>query len=263
MSEKFHFSLTLFSTDCDFIAKAVGAGVDEIMVDWEHTGKTARQVNFDTEVNNQTTVDLQRVRACTPITVICRLNAVGASTTAEIEQAVESGANEIMLPMVRKTAEVELVLDRVRERCGVGILVETNEVIECLPDMAKLPLSRVYVGLNDLAIERRTPSIFTAIMDGTVEHIRSFFEAPFGFGGLTLPQFGNPIPCRLLIAEMARLNCTFSFLRRSFMRDTKGRDLAIEVPRILQALAKSWQRPAELIQRDRDELIQTIALQST
>jgi hypothetical protein len=253
------FSLTLFSTDCDFITQATAAGIDEILVDWEYIGKSARQMDADTQINQATVTDLQRVRGCTTARVLCRINSFGGTTPDEIEAAVDAGVDEIMLPMVRTPAEVEIVLKRVEERCGVGILVETVAATQCLGELGQLPLARVYVGLNDLAIERGSPSIFTALIDGTVEHIRPYFDIPFGFGGLTLPQFGNPIPCRLLIAEMVRLDCQFSFLRRSFYRDIQGRDLTAEIPRIHQALAQARERSPERVQQDRVELMETIS----
>jgi hypothetical protein len=150
--------------------------------------------------------------------------------------------------------EVAAVLGWGNGRCGVGILVETVDAVWQVEELARLPLSRVYVGLNDLAIERNAPNLFTALTDGTVERIQRSCHVPFGFGGLTLPERGYPIPCRLLIGEMARLNCDFSFLRRSFYRDIRDRDLAVEVPRILEAIRQARLRSPEAIARDRREL---------
>ena len=266
------FALTLFSTNPTFIQQAVAAGVDAVLVDWEYRGKERRQASADTQINHDTVDDLRRVRSCTDALVICRINGRSAVTTGEveqpveagagvpllptdeIEQAIEAGADELLLPMVRTVEEVELVLDQVAGRCGVGILIETMEAMGLVEKLARLQLSRVYVGLNDLAIERSTRNIFIPLIDGTLECIRRSFHVPFGFGGLTLPDRGYPIPCRLLIGEMARLDCNFSFLRRSFHADTRGRDLAVEVPRIHEALGKAFRRPPDTIARERGEL---------
>ena len=35
-------------------------------------------------------------------------------------------------------------------------------------DLCRLPLTRVYVGLNDLSIDRGLANIFTSVADGTV-----------------------------------------------------------------------------------------------
>ncbi len=237
------FSLTLFSTDAAFIKKAVSAGVDEIIVDWERRGKAERQSGFDTEINADTVADLRLVRSSTRAKVICRINQSGPTTGEEIEQAIEGQANEILMPMVRSVSEVEAALKRSDGRCGIGILVETVAALQILDPLSDLPLSRVYVGLNDLSIERGKPSIFEAILDGTVESIRSHFRVPFGFGGLTLPEGGHPIPCRLLMGEMARLGCAFSFLRRSFYRDIQGRDPGLKSRGILRAMQQAQARP--------------------
>lgn len=244
------FSLFLFSTDPVTIREAVAAGVAGIIVDWEHIGKERRQAHADTQVNRDTVDDLRRVRDCTEAPVICRINNC-ERTAAEAEQAIEGGADEILLPMVRSVREVEAVQDQIRGRCAVGILVETLAAVESSSELARLPLSRVYVGLNDLAIERRSLNIFTAVADGTVERVRRCCNVPFGFGGLTLPDRGCPIPCRLLIGEMLRLQCEFSFLRRSFYRDVAGRALSAEFPRILEALERARRRPPETVTSDR------------
>ncbi len=134
------------------------------------------------------------------------------------------------------------MIGHVNGRCGVGMLLETCEAVVGAADFARLPLSRVYVGLNDLAIARRSANIFEAVADGTVDRLRPLFTVPFGFGGLTLPDAGHPIPCRLLMAEMTRLECTFSFLRRSFRRDTQGRPLADALAAMRLGLEQSRER---------------------
>ena len=244
----------LFSTNPTFIRQSVEAGVRGIVVDWEHTGKERRQALADTQINRDTLDDLRRVRACTHALVICRMNGYGATTAEEVEQAVEAGADELLLPMVQTVEEVEAVLDQVKDRCGVGILVETVAATMLVEGLARLPLSRVYVGFNDLAIERKTPNIFAAVSDGTVDRVRRSFHIPFGFGGLTLPDCGYPIPCRLLIGEMIRINCDFSVLRRSFYRDIRGRDPAFEIPRLLEALRQAALRSPAAVASDRHDL---------
>jgi len=248
------FSLIAFSTQPNFIRRAVTAGVDEIIVDWETRGKQDRQAFADTEINRDTLDDLRRVRACTDARLICRVNPFDGSTPDEVEQAVGAGADEILLPMVRSLQEVATILRWVNGRCGVGILIETVDAVRRVDELGRFPLSRVYVGLNDLAIERNTPNIFTALADGTVERIRRSCSAPFGFGGLTLPECGHPIPCRLLIGEMARLKSNFSFLRRSFYRDMRGREVTVEVPRILEAIRQAHRRSPQAVAQDRREL---------
>jgi hypothetical protein len=253
------FDLLLFSTDPAAIRPAAAAGVAGFIVDWEWIGKEERQTAADTEVNRDTVEDLRRARAATRARLLCRLNAVGETTEREIEEAIGAGADELLIPMVRAPREVEGVLARVGGRCGVGILVETVAAVREAAALARLPLSRVYVGLNDLAIERRTSHIFAPLADGLLDRIRDAFGVPFGFGGLTLPERGHPVPCRLLIAEMARLRTDFSFLRRSFRRDMAGRDPAVEVPRLAAALDAARRRTPVEVAADREELLAVLA----
>jgi hypothetical protein len=62
----------------------------------------------------------------------------------------------------------------------------------------------------------------------------------------------------LLIGEMARLECSFSFLRRSFTRDTAGKRLQPLVPRIRAALLEAAARTAAEVQRDREEFLRAV-----
>jgi len=252
------FALFLFSTDTEFIQLAVQGGVAGIVVDWEHIGKAQRQTGFDTQISQDTLEDLRRVRGCTEACVVCRINPFGPWSRREVEEAIDAGADEILIPMVCSPEEVEQVLTWVRERCGVGILIETLEAVHKCHGLARLPLTRVYLGLQDLAIARGTPNPFRAIADGIVERVRRQVGVPFGFAGLSLPEAGSPIPCRLLIAEMARLGCSFSFLRRSFLRDIRGRDPRWEIPRLLDAIHEAFQHPPAMREAMHRELLTTI-----
>lgn len=245
------FDLLLFTKNQNCAAEALVAGVHAIIVDWENRGKPERQRGADTQINFDTLDDLRRLRRAgiRPLTV--RINGFGSHTSTEVEEAISSGADEILLPMVRKPQEVAKCLHMVNERCKVGILIETPEAVAAAAELGRFPLSRVYVGLNDLAICRKSSSIFEALVDGTVDGIRPHITTDFGVGGLTLPERGHPIPCRLLAGELVRLQCSFSFLRRSFLSDMRGRRMSDEVPRILQAVEALQSRDATEVSRDR------------
>jgi hypothetical protein len=251
-------SLLLFSTDPCLVGPALAAGAAGVVVDWERNGKLDRQRGADTQIGTDTMDDLRRVRAATRANVVCRVNPWDLGGAAELELAVEGGADEVLLPMVRHPREVERALDLAAGRCGLGILVETVDAVARAPELGQLPLSRVYVGLNDLAIERGTRSIFTPLLDGTLERVRPAFSVPFGFGGLTLPELGDPVPCRLLLGEMLRLRCDFTFLRRSFLRDVRGRDVDRELPRIRAAAEVAAERTPAAVAADRRLLVRTL-----
>lgn len=248
------FQLLLFAHTRSIAAAAEAAGVDGLVVDWENRGKGDRQAGFDTEINAHTREHLRSVRGATTLPIVCRLNGYGAWTSEEIEAALGDGADELLLPMVRRLDEAARALDAVRGRAGFGILIETDEAVRCRVALSRMPLSRIYVGLNDLAIDRGSANIFDALVDGTVEAVRRDIDVPFGFGGLTVPQLGRPVPCHLLINEMARLRCSFSFLRRSFLRDVPPDDFAAATALIRAALRDAFLRPDALLDDGRTAL---------
>ncbi len=239
----------------------VEAGACGVVIDWENRGKRARQAGSDTQINADTPADLARVRAATDGRVLCRINGWGPWTVREIDVAAALGADEVLLPMVRRPSEVDAALGAVADRCGLGILVETADAVRGVEELLRRPLSRVYVGLNDLMIDRGGRNLFTPLVDGTVEQVRAVAAAagiPFGVAGLTLPDAGWPVPCRLLLGALSHLGAAFTFLRRSFHADVVGRDMAVEVPRLLVAVDASRRRSLDEVAADHAELVDRV-----
>ncbi|MFT4262023.1 MAG: aldolase/citrate lyase family protein [Nocardioides sp.] len=252
--------LLLFATDPRLVAEATEAGMDGFIVDWERRGKYRRQAGEGTQINNDTLEDLQRVRAATRARLICRINGFGAWTRHEIEEAIAAGADEILLPMVRDAAEVDQVLAMAVGRCGVGILIETRAGVAAAAELARRPLSRVYVGLNDLRIDRGSSELFAPLADGTVDRVRAAVEhSSFGVAGLTLPDRGHPVPSSLLAAELIRIDAQFTFLRRSFLADTGGTSLGPAVAAIRAQLDRLVRRSDAAVERDRLALLGIVA----
>lgn len=264
MSPPPDLELVLFETRAEEVARALEAGIGSLIVDWEWREKERRQRGADTEINRDGPEDVERLRELGVPRRYCRVNRFGPWTRGEVEAARAAGATHLLLPMVERAGEVEALLGWARPAAGrrmeVGILVETAAGIEAAPELARLPLDRVYVGLNDLAISRGSASLFDAVADGTVEALLEVFAGHrFGFGGVTVVDGGFPVPCRLLLAEMARLDCAFSFLRRSFKRDLAGRDPAEEVRRIGELWRRLRERSAAEVAADRSELEEVLA----
>jgi len=222
--------MLLFTVDPDFVRRAVLAGITGFIVDWESNGKSVRQEGRDTEINNDTEEDAAMLAGISGAWVVCRINRFGDWTRREVDTAIATGATHLLLPLVETVREVEQFLQCAGDRAKAGILVETVAACRCARELAKLPLDLVYVGLNDLAISRGSLNIFEPFLDGTADGLRDCFRSvPFGIAGLTVVDRGYPVPCILLMKELARLDADFVFLRRSFKRDIPGRDMNHEV----------------------------------
>lgn len=253
--------LHLFFNGPDSVAVAVAGGVDAVVVDCEERGKAERQQGYDTEINCWLPRDCEQVRTrASALRVVCRLDsfrAIGPEVLDQAREAVSAGAHEVILPLVDTVAEVHAVLDAVDGRADVGVMIETDQAIAIADQFDRLPLRRAFVGLNDLMIERHSGHLFEGVTDGTVERLRPRFRRlAFGFGGMTLPDRGQPIPSRLMIAELARMRCDFTFLRRSFYRDLVATELdpGEAVARMRRAWAAACARPADAVAADRAEL---------
>ena len=251
--------LHLFTVDLEMAREARDAGIDGLVVDWEWRGKPERQDGADTEINRDTPEQLGRLAAFESMRRCCRVNAYGDWTQEEVEAAVGNGATDVLLPMVIHPAEVESFLRYIGGRARAGILVETAAACERAEELARFPLDLVYLGLNDLALERGHSCIFLPLVDGTAEHLRKIFhEIPFGVAGLTVVDAGHPVPCMRLLEEMARLGCEFSFMRRSFKRDIPGRNMSEEIQRLRTVWHELRQRDSTTIEADHAELERTL-----
>lgn len=251
--------LVLFASRPEPVLRARAAGIASFIVDWEWREKEERQRGADTEIGGDSVADLARLETLGAERRFCRLNRFGPWTASEVEDAFAARATDLLLPMVVAIDEVDRFLALVDGRARAGILVETLEAVALARELARRSLDLVYVGLNDLAISRGSASIFAAVADGTVERVRDAFpDAAFGFGGVTVVDGGAPIPCSLLLGEMARLRCSWSFLRRSFKRDIAGRDWRCEIERIGALWQALVARPAAAMEEGRERLREQI-----
>jgi len=260
----------LFSVDPSLLAALSGetdasAIPRAVVVDWEVRGKDDRQqlspqiMGIDTQISADDEHALERARSATSGRVICRVNAVSDETPREVARAIEGGANDVLVPMLRTPEQLDTVLSLAGGDIGVGIMVETVDAVRRAADLVARPVTFAFVGFMDLAIDRRTPSIFAPIVDGTLEGLAPVLaRVPFGFGGLTVPGRGHPVPGRLLVGEMIRLGASFSFLRRSFIADLSGGAPGPAIRAIREAVAASARRTSEATRADRAELVRIV-----
>ncbi len=253
-------SLFLFTQDVTLATRAAAAGVDGLVIDWERAGKTERQSGYSTQINLDTIDDLMRLRRALPaMPIIVRVDSAPDTIGEQIDRAISGGATLLMQPMARTARDVEWFLRRVDGRADTIVQIETDELARTSADLGTLPWHSAYIGLNDLAISRGGGCIFDAFVDGTVENI---FEAlpgrRIGVGGATTVVGGRPLPFPLLLTEMARLGCAFTFLRRSFLREIMDRDMASELTAIASLWSSLTRRGSAAIASDRAAFRRTV-----
>jgi HpcH/HpaI aldolase/citrate lyase family len=243
--------LFVFARD-DLVPRAATLGFDAVVVDLERRGKEARQRGADTDISVNGIDDVRRVRGLTDLPVVCRIDGDGPDRKTQVETVLDAGVDEILIPMVRRPDEVAAVMTHVAGRAGVGIMVETTDAIDRAGELASMPLARVYVGLNDLWIDRRGRHRFDPFVDGTIDALAdTFAHTPFGVAGLTHPDLGSPLPCRHLINELSRVRCDYTFLRRSFFQALERHPPAEVCDAIHDGLAAAAGRNTVEIEHDR------------
>jgi 2-keto-3-deoxy-L-rhamnonate aldolase RhmA len=237
--------LFLFTINHTLAAEALAAGINGIIVDLENHGKKERQQGFPTEINHYNVEDLRNLRKHLPQAhIITRVNKWNdIASDEEFERVMDAGTNEILLPMVQHPTEIERALKKANGHTRISLLLETAEIMQHLHLIDTYPLKRVYVGLNDLSISEGYPNLFLPLVNGRIEKIFSHLtKIPFGVAGLTHPDCGNPIPCRLLMNEMVRQHISFTFLRRSFLKDIRHyglRETVLAMKGEIQEMQKS------------------------
>jgi 2-keto-3-deoxy-L-rhamnonate aldolase RhmA len=201
---------------------AVANGVDRIFVDLELMGKVERQGHLNTVISRHSLSDVVAVREAVPDTeLMVRLNPVHAGSAAEIDDAIASGADILMLPMYRSVAEVENFGRMIDGRCRLCILAETKEAMREIGACAALPqVDEVHIGLNDLSLDLGHAFMFSPLAMGLIDVMAEQLVRvgkPFGIGGLARVDEGL-LPARRLIGEHVRLGSSAAILSRTFHR---------------------------------------------
>lgn len=252
MSSK-SIGLYLFCNTVEQVLLAEKAGVDGIMLDWESKGKDQRQQGYDTEINDLDYEALGTFRELTSKPIMVRINGLCEDSEREVELALSGGATQILLPMAQSADEVEQFIALVNGRAEPCIMIETQSLVDDIERLATLPWSSAFIGLNDLMITRTANSLWVPLLDGTVDQIyKALSGRQIGYGGITLIDKGHPLPFKMLLKEMARHGCSFSFLRRSFYRDIGDRDPNVECQKVRDHWQMYLQRSPEQQAHDHD-----------
>ena len=262
--------LMLITNQPDLAKSAVDAGVNRIFIDLETLGKKERQGHLDTLISAHSMEDVPKVRAAIPNSeLLVRLNPPHDGIGDEIEQALKSKPEHLMLPMFHKAAELADFCERVDGQAGVIPLVETPEAAECMEELVKIKgLSEIYIGLNDLHLGLKQKFIFEPLANGMVDRMAQTLQKaklPFGFGGIARIGEGQ-LPGELVLGEHLRLGSSSVILSRTFHRGMISEEFAnfgklhYEIEKLRESEEYLLQRSPEQIELDRKKVMQIVNL---
>ena len=226
----------MYITNNPEVAKiAEEAGVDRIFVDMEYIGKAKRQGGMDTVQSHHTVEDIKRIRETIhKAEIMVRVNPIHnasseySSSETEINEAIEAGADILMLPYFKTVEEVTEFIGYVNHRVRILLLLETPEAVSSIDEILKIDvIDEIHIGLNDLSLGYRKKFMFELLADGTVETLCLKFklrEIPYGFGGIAAIGKGE-LPAEYIIKEHYRLGSTCAILSRSFCNTAKISDI--------------------------------------
>lgn len=215
-----HLKLMILAAEPDSVAEAQAAGIDRIFYDLEYIGKSERQHGRNTVKSNNSIDDIPAVRkVVTSSELLVRTNPIHAYSKAEIDKAIEYGADVLMLPMVIDHHDVEQYVEMVNGRAKVCIMIETAASMARLDKiLAVKGVDEIFVGLNDLHISMGLRFMFELLSGGLVEYIADKCNKagmPFGFGGIARIGEGD-LPSDYILGEHVRLGSESVILSRTF-----------------------------------------------
>lgn len=202
------------------------AGVDRIWIDMEYIGKEERQAGMNTVKSHHTIEDIVRLRPIVKTSqLMVRVNPLHEATKEycssqeEIKNAIEAGAEVVMLPMFKTREDAEKFVSMVNGKAKTQLLVETAEAAANIEEICKVQgVDEIHIGLNDLHLAYKQKFMFQLLADGTVERLCNIIKASgikYGFGGIARVGFGA-LPAEHIMAEHYRLGSTAAILSRGF-----------------------------------------------
>lgn len=245
-------TLMLITNDPPFAQHAVAAGVDRIFIDLEQLDKAVRQQGYSTVISSHSVNDITAMRQALPdAEILVRTNPPHDGLAAEVEEAVQRGADVLMLPMFTHPDQVSQFIEYVRGRARICLLLETPQAVVRLPRILALAddIHEIHVGLNDLHLGLGLKFMFESVAGGLVDSIaQQTIRAGlrFGFGGVARLGEGA-VPAELVLSEHIRLNSSLVILSRSFHQGIK-QTLSSEVQKLRAEEARLRRlSPAELL----------------
>lgn len=244
-------------------------GVQRVWVDLETLGKEERQKGRNTVKSNHSVEDVRAIKPLlTKAQMLVRINPWHEDSQAEVDAAIDAGADILMLPMWKTADEVKCFLKAVRGRIPTTLLLETREAEACLDEVLALEgIDEIHIGLNDLHISYGLDFMFELLANGTVERICQKIAArgiPYGFGGIAKIGDGA-VPAEKIILEHYRLGSSRAILSRTFCDNAKITSTE-EIERVFRLNMKALrafdeyavQAPEEAYERNRQELCEAV-----
>ena len=215
-----NLQLMILTADPSFAQEAQEAGIDRIFFDLEYINKAERQKGRNTVISDNDIEDLPRIRkVLTTSKLLVRTNPIHQYSKAEIDKAIEYGADILMLPMAFDKDDVQTFIDYVDGRAKTSIMIETPQAMARIDSILDIKgVNELFIGLNDLHIGLGLSFMFEVLSGGLVEYISKKChekKVPFGFGGIARIGDGT-LPAEKILGEHVRLGSQSVILSRTF-----------------------------------------------
>lgn len=229
-----HFKFMMITASPE-IGKFIEAnGVDRIFMDQEVLGKADRQGHLDTHKAAHSLEQIEKMaKSLGSAELMVRLNPLTSDTKIEIDQAIDHGAQRLMLPMFRTRDEVDQFLTLVDGRVPISLLVETPQALARMPDWLSLidpKRDDVHIGLNDLSIGMGLNFLFEPLahrlLDSSAELLNRI-GVHWGFGGIARAGRGA-LSAEKILGEHVRLGSQRVILSRAFHEGAESAKALLE-----------------------------------
>jgi 2-keto-3-deoxy-L-rhamnonate aldolase RhmA len=230
--------LFLINNQADVAEYAFSCGVDRVMVDTETLGKNERQQSVDAVFNSHEIKDVAAIKRRTSGEVICRINRLNAKSSLEIDRAIESGADFLMVPMIEDELDVRAIVKLIDGRIKFIPLLETASSIIRLKNIVEIEgIDEIYFGLNDLSIQMQLKFLHEITASGLMRFCSDIINGrfPFGFGGIARIGDGM-VPAEYILSEHYFCKSSRIILGRAFHKNAasleelkKNTDFSAEV----------------------------------
>lgn len=259
----------LITNNQELAKYAEDCGVARIFIDLEVMGKKERQGHLDTLISQHSIKDIPKVKSSIKnAELLVRLNPLHKNTQNEVDQAIEMGADLVMLPMFETAKDLKLFSTMVAGRAGIIPLVETYSALKDISNIVDIKgLSEIYIGLNDLHLDMGLNFMFEPLANGMVDAATDIIKSanlPFGFGGVARIGEGD-IPGELVLAEHMRLGSNSVILSRSFHKSgselisfRQNIDLKSEIKKLFLTLQSLRLRDSKNIELDRKKFVEKV-----